>query len=238
MTPSATEIGTSPERADHVRKAITGLALALVAAALLAACASSASEPAPVAEGRWTMVQASFGMPGGGIIPTLEFRGGRVFAYSGCNRASGPFQDDGGRLAVGALMSTRMGCRDALNDFEIRYYALLAANPEFRLDGETLTLTAGDDTARFARVRGPVTRVIELAPTRVECVGVTRMSCLQWREKPDEPWRRHYGEIAGFAHRPGTTYVLRIREEPVAKAPADASSVRWVLEQVLQERIE
>ncbi len=238
MSSSATDTCTRPRRAKHSGAAIIKLAFVLIAAALLAACATPAPHSAPTTESRWNMTHASFGTPGGGVTPTLEFRGGRIYAHSGCNRASGNYQDRGSRLAIDALMSTRMACHDALNQFEIRYYKLLSANPVYRIDSDTLTVTAGGESARFTRARSLISRIIEVAPMRVDCIGVAKMGCLQWREKPDEPWRRHYGEIAGFTHRAGTTYRLRIREEPVSNPPADAPSVRWVLEQVLQERIE
>ena len=210
---------------------------ALLAAALLSACAKppAGQDPPRIAESRWNMTHASFGVPAG-VTPTLEFRAGRVLAHSGCNRGSGAYQDRDGTLAIDALMSTRMACRDDINRFEITYYRLLGAHPAYRIEADALTLTAGDDNARFTRARESLGRTVEIAPTRVDCVGVTKMSCLQWRERPDEPWRRHYGEIAGFTHRTGTTYVLRVREETVTKPPADAPSVRWVLERVLQER--
>ena len=129
------------------------LSLALLAAALFAGCATpSTPEPASprIADSRWIMTDATFEMPGG-ITPTLELRAGRVLAHSGCNRGSGAYRDAGATLAIDALMSTKMACRDALNQFEINYYRLLSASPAYRIDGDTLTLTAGSDRARFTR---------------------------------------------------------------------------------------
>ena len=153
MSSSARDTCTPPRRANRSGAAIPRLAFALIAAALLAACATPAPDSAPITESRWNMTHASFGMPGGGVTPTLEFRGGRVLAHSGCNRASGAYQDRGGQLALDALMSTRMACQDALNQFETRYYKLLSANPAYRIDSDTLTLTAGGESARFSRAR-------------------------------------------------------------------------------------
>lgn len=126
--------------------------LALLAATLIAACASATPEApaAALADSRWSMTDASFGKPDD-TKATLELRAGRLFAHSGCNRASGNYQDLGGKLEIVALMSTKMGCRDALNRFENRYYGLLSSHPAYRIDGNTLTLTAGDDRARFSR---------------------------------------------------------------------------------------
>ena len=126
----------------------------LLCAALLltAACTAPPPEKAAtrLADSRWTMIDASFGKPDG-VSPTFELLGGRILAHSGCNRASGAYQDIAGRLDVSALMSTRMGCRDALSRFETDYYRLLSARPAYRLEGDTLTLVAGEDRARFLR---------------------------------------------------------------------------------------
>ena len=126
--------------------------LALAPLLLAAACVTQnpQSASARLGESRWTMTEASFGKPEG-VTPTLELRGGRILAHSGCNRASGAYKDLAGSLEVGALASTRMACRDALTRFEIAYYRLLSARPAYRIDGETLTLTAGGDSARFMR---------------------------------------------------------------------------------------
>ncbi len=96
------------------------------------------------------MSDASFAIPDN-VIPTLEFRAGRLLAHSGCNRASGSFRDLGGRLEVTALLATKVGCREPLNQFEIAYYRLLEATPAYRIDQGALVLTAGADRARFTR---------------------------------------------------------------------------------------
>jgi heat shock protein HslJ len=137
-------------RTSDVHSTMNRLSLALLI--LLAACASPAPESTPprITDGRWTMTDASFAMPGG-VTPALEFRAGRVLAHSGCNRASGAYRDPGDKLVIDALMSTKMACGDALNQFEINYYRLLSASPAYRIDGGTLTLTTASDRARFKR---------------------------------------------------------------------------------------
>ncbi len=125
-------------------------AVLLAIAVALSGCAPIETAAARVGDSRWTMVDASFGMPAG-ATPTLEFRAGRVNAHSGCNRGSGGYSDTGGSLAIPALMSTKMACRDDINRFETNYYRLLSSNPTYVIDGDTMTLTAGSDRARFQR---------------------------------------------------------------------------------------
>lgn len=78
--------------------------------------------------------------------------------------------------------------------------------------------------------------VIEVAPVQVDCVGVAPMKCLQYREKGTTDWLNYYGAIEGFEFQEGYRYTLRIAEYAVENPPADASSLRWVLEQVLERQ--
>ena len=63
------------------------------------------------------------------------------------------------------------------------------------------------------------------------------MQCLQVRDSPEQAWRLHYGEIAGFTHELGIEYRLRILEDEVPNPPADASSKRWFLDLVVEQRV-
>lgn len=142
----------------------------MVAAALVAlgACAtpppspeelppttSDAPRPAqPIADGRWELIGSSFIIGGrlpGARRPTLEFNGGRLAAFSGCNRATGNAVEADGRMAVGRLATTRMACPEPLASFEQRFFRLIESEPELRFEGEELVLAAGDENARFQR---------------------------------------------------------------------------------------
>jgi heat shock protein HslJ len=82
---------------------------------------------------------------------------------------------------------------------------------------------------------GAVYRTLEVAASRVECVGVGPQTCLQVREAPEEGWTRLHDEIAGFEHEPGYAYQIVVKEEAVANPPADASSIRRTLVTVLSK---
>lgn len=77
-------------------------------------------------------------------------------------------------------------------------------------------------------------RILQVAGQRVPCTGVAPMLCLQVRSTPGAAWEAHYFEIEGFNWQVGVEYVIRVRELPVPNPPADGSSVRWVLEEVLE----
>jgi len=54
-------------------------------------------------------------------------------------------------LEVGAMAATRRACPEPLGSFESRFFKLLEGRPVFRVDGETLTLVAGNQNARLRR---------------------------------------------------------------------------------------
>jgi len=87
---------------------------------------------------------------------TIEFdRGGKVQGFGGCNRFSGSFALQQGKLSVGPLAVTRKACPEPANSFEISYLDALdkaraAARAERRLalqdaDGRTLARFVASD---------------------------------------------------------------------------------------------
>ncbi len=138
------------------------LRLKLLCTAIAVACASCTAleKPASLPEGQWEITAASFTginhMPGTQRA-TLLIRDGRISAFSGCNTGVGTVSAADGKLVVGAMASTRRACLNPTGDFENRYFKLLQAQPSFRIEGDTLTLVAGDDSTRFRRsVEKPV----------------------------------------------------------------------------------
>jgi heat shock protein HslJ len=72
----------------------------------------------------------------------------------------------------------------------------------------------------------------------VQCEGVAPMTCLQVQESDSpEPgkWMNFYSSIDGFSFEAGYLYKLRIRKEALENVPADASSVRYVLVELLEK---
>lgn len=68
-----------------------------------------------------------------------------------------------------------------------------------------------------------------------DCVGVAPQRCLSVRESTDDEWTLWYDPIEGFEHEAGYEYRLMISETRVADAPADASSIRWTLIEILEK---
>ena len=81
----------------------------------------------------------------------------------------------------------------------------------------------------------PATETLYIQDKLADCVGVAPMKCMQVRSQPGESWTLFYQQIEGFTFEPGVESVLRVKELPVAHPPADGSSVRWVLVEVLEQ---
>ena len=94
------------------------------------------------------------------------------------------------------------------------------------------SITSPTDAASAA---SSVTKTLQVAASRVECTGVSKQTCLQVRETSSAPWGLLYDAIIGFDYEPGFLYEIRVKEEPVANPPADASSIRRTLVSVLSK---
>ncbi|MBE9139799.1 DUF4377 domain-containing protein [Nodosilinea sp. LEGE 07088] len=72
-----------------------------------------------------------------------------------------------------------------------------------------------------------------VGPEQVDCVGVAPQQCYQVRYAPDEDYQYFYSSIQGFTYTPGYEYELLVQKTPVANPPADGSSIRWTLVDVV-----
>ena len=82
---------------------------------------------------------------------------------------------------------------------------------------------------------GAETKTLYVAHHLSDCVGVGPMECMLVRDTPDGEWQLFYSEIEGFDYEPGYDYELRIRMEDIPDPPADASSIRYILEEVVSK---
>ena len=99
----------------------------------------------------------------------------------------------------------------------------------------TLLALASVVVAACGPVGGPAEKTIYVGPRQVDCVGVAPQKCLLVKENPDDDWTMYYDRIEGFDYEPGYEYELRIVEEEVENPPADASSIRWTLVEVVSK---
>ena len=81
----------------------------------------------------------------------------------------------------------------------------------------------------------PVT--VYVGPVMVDCEGVAPQKCMLVRESPNEPYGLFYDQIEGFDYKEGREYELRVAVEEVENPPADASSLRYRLIEVVNSRL-
>ncbi|MEZ4557560.1 MAG: META domain-containing protein [Caldilineaceae bacterium] len=78
-------------------------------------------------------------------------------------------------------------------------------------------------------------KTLYVGPTQADCVGVAPQLCLLVKEDPDADYTYFYSNIDGFTFVPGYEYELRVQVTPVENAPADASSLRYTLVEVVDQ---
>jgi hypothetical protein len=93
--------------------------------------------------------------------------------------------------------------------------------------------TGGDGEADRAATERD--REIWVAHFTTPCEGVGSRECLNVREAGETEWKTWYGPIEGFEYEPGVEYHVMVSETTVEDPPADASSIRWTLIEVLDE---
>lgn len=188
----------------------------------------------------------------------LHFADGRLSSNGACNSMSGGYRLEDGTLRVDTLVQTQRACPGGLMEADAELSALLESGPGFALAGLTppvLTLTADDGRALvFEGVETPEafygsegTRMfLEVAAERQPCSHplIPDMRCLMVREvryddagvqsRVSEDWQPLYQEIGGYTHEPGVRNVLRLKRFDIADPPADAPSVAYVLDMVVE----
>ena len=70
-------------------------------------------------------------------------------------------------------------------------------------------------------------------PHMVDCVGVGPMKCMQVREDLNSEWRNFYDKIQGFDFVQGNSYTVKVKITDVENPPADSSSKKYELMEIL-----
>lgn len=84
---------------------------------------------------------------------TLASGDTRAFGFSGCNQFTGNYEHKGTTLRFSRLASTMMACATPLMALEAKFLKSLGASSAYRIDGERMSLLAGDQVlARFEAV--------------------------------------------------------------------------------------
>ena len=70
---------------------------------------------------------------------------------------------------------------------------------------------------------------------QVDCVGVAPQKCLRVKTDPDGEWQLFYAPIEGFEYEEGFVYELKVNSFDVPNPPADGSSIRYELVEVVSK---
>jgi heat shock protein HslJ len=144
-----------PHANDPIRVA---LSLSLAA---FSGCASSAPAPGPPLENTdWTLVRLADRpvTEAPKRTPTLKLvsDGRRVQAWTGCNRAGGTYELDGGKLAFKPMAVTRMACLDGTN-VEPGFLKAVEATAGWKITDSLLVLLgkSAEPLATFEPAKAP-----------------------------------------------------------------------------------
>ncbi|CAM5580990.1 DUF4377 domain-containing protein [Rhodanobacter lindaniclasticus] len=189
----------------------------------------------------------------------LDFSSDRVSVRHACNNISGGYQVVDGHLVTTPLVQTMMACAEpALMQREATIKAVLQTHPALSVtrsagtpqlvltgDGKTLSFT-GQPTAETRYGSAGTIEFLEVAAATTPCHHPLQpdASCLKVRAlhygenglREGEPgdWQTLAQPIEGYTHQPGVRNVLRVKRYTLAQPPADASSVAYVLDMVVE----
>lgn len=78
-------------------------------------------------------------------------------------------------------------------------------------------------------------KILFVSDVKMDCTGVAPQKCLQIKEKESENWTYFYTDIEGFDYEEGYTYKIKVEVSEVENAPADASSLKYTLLEVIEK---
>ncbi len=124
----------------------TILAVLAITMTLLTASCVPAAQASPTLDGTgWLLatLAAQTLLPDRPV--TLNFEAGKISGTDGCNRYSGSYTGNDGRLSVGKeIISTKMACPGPVAQQAMAYMSALARASAYQRDGKQLTLLDAD----------------------------------------------------------------------------------------------
>ncbi len=79
------------------------------------------------------------------------------------------------------------------------------------------------------------TKTLYVGPKLEDCTGVAAQKCMMVKESPDADYQYFYQPIEGFDYEEGYEYEIVVKEEKVENPPADGSSVKYSLVEVVSK---
>lgn len=129
----------------------------LLGALLAAACATvePVAEAMPLEGTAWMLALISGAELVAGAPVILRFEPGRISGSDGCNRFSGSYAAQGGKLSIakGGVASTRMACPPDVMKQADAFMAALGDASSYRVVGQRLELRTGSGALAVSLVR-------------------------------------------------------------------------------------
>ncbi|MGO1070876.1 DUF4377 domain-containing protein [Lysobacter sp. CA199] len=193
----------------------------------------------------------------------LSFAKDRLGVSGGCNHVGAAYSLKGERIEIKQFQTTLMACQDQrLMQMDGEISKLLEGTAQFAIEGEApqprLLLTtaggaklslSGQPTAETRYGGAGTTKFFEVDAQRRTCPHplIPNHQCLWVRERkydangvalaPSEDWHFLYQDIEGYQHEAGIRNVVRIKQFEIKNPPADASSVAYVLDMVVESEL-
>lgn len=67
------------------------------------------------------------------------------------------------------------------------------------------------------------------------CVGVAPQKCLLIKFNTVDDWQYFYNTIEGFEYESGYFYKLKIKKQSIENPPADGSSLKYILVEIIEK---
>jgi|UniRef100_UPI004048F08F heat shock protein HslJ len=78
-------------------------------------------------------------------------------------------------------------------------------------------------------------KILFVSDVKMDCTGVAPQKCLQIKEKESDDWMYFYSDIEGFDYEEGYNYKIKVEVSEVENVPADASSLKYTLLEVIEK---
>ena len=98
-------------------------------------------EPASLDGSSWTLLEGEGITIPNDVTPTIAFESGRASGSGGCNRFTGTYDEEGAKLSLGMLVSTRMACAEDVMSAEAAYLSALESVSSWSATGGELVLS-------------------------------------------------------------------------------------------------
>lgn len=108
------------------------------------------------------------------------------------------------------------------------------AIPLFLLLAGCNNATSTKETNTAAKTEN--TKIFLVDSKLYDCVGVAPMKCMKVKELPSGEWSLFYQNIDGFEYKEGREYTLKVNVINIPNPPADASSVKYTLVEIVDNK--